>query len=66
MQVAMRTLSGSELAIGFYPKFTYDSSGGGGVATASRSGSHRLNLEFDPSSVAIPDVDGTSSEHSGL
>ena len=57
----MRTLPGSELAIGFYPRFIYDSSGGGGIASASRSGSSRLDLEFDPAKVSIPDVSGRSS-----
>lgn len=59
----MRTLSGSELAIGFYPKFIYNSSGGGGIARASASSTPgRTNLEFDPQSVSIPDVTGQSSE----
>ena len=59
----MRTLSGSELAIGFYPKFIYNSSGGGGIARASASSiPGRTNLEFDPESVSIPDVTGQSSE----
>ncbi len=58
----MRTLQGSRLAIGFYPTFSYDSSGGGGVATArSSSTPGRINVEFDPSSVFIPDVTGQSS-----
>ena len=59
----MRTLSGSELAIGFYPKFIYNSSGGGGIARASASSKPgRTNLEFDPQTVSIPDVTGKSSE----
>ena len=62
-QVAMRTLSGSELAIGFYPKFIYNSSGGGGIATASASSKPgRTNLEFDPYTVSIPDVTSQSSK----
>lgn len=59
----MRTLSGSKLAIGFYPTFSYDSSGGGGVAKVTSSSTPgRTNLEFDPSSVYIPEVTGQSSE----
>jgi hypothetical protein len=58
----MRTLSGSKLAIGFYPTFTYDSSGGGGVAKVTTSSiPGRSNLEFDPTSVYIPEVTGQSS-----
>lgn len=65
MQVAMRTLAGSELAIGFYPKFIYNSAGGGGMARASSSRTPgRTNLEFDPQSVSIPDVTGMTSKRS--
>lgn len=57
----MRTLAGSELAIGFYPKFIYDSSGGGGIAKAAKNGRNRIELVFDPAAVSIPDVTGKSS-----
>lgn len=56
----MRTLEGSELAIGFYPKFIYNSFGGGGVADAVKNGD-RIQLMFDPASVRIPDVTSKSS-----
>lgn len=57
----MQTLSGSELAIGFYPRFIYNSAGGGGVAKASKNGSSRLDIVFDPATVNIPDVTGKTS-----
>ena len=34
LQVSMRTLSDSELAVAVYPTFSYNSLGGGGIATA--------------------------------
>lgn len=57
----MRTLPGSELAVGFYPRFDYNSAGGGGSARAERNGD-RINLTFDPASVSIPAVTSQSSE----
>ena len=61
-QVRMRTLQGSELAVGFYPNFDYDSSGGGGIARAVRGEDNRLHLTFDPGAVSIPNVTSKSSE----
>ena len=59
----MKTLSGSILAIGFYPTFSYDSSGGGGVAKATNSSTPgRVNLSFDPSQVYITEVTGATSK----
>ena len=61
----MRTLSDSELSVSIYPTFEYNSSGGGGVATASADGS-RINLLFDPKAVTIPEVSMRTATILGL
>ncbi|KAK9825440.1 hypothetical protein WJX81_008139 [Elliptochloris bilobata] len=64
-QVLMRTLEDSELAIGAYPTFLYNSSGGGGLGRATTVG-NRINIEFDPAEVMIPAVDYSTARFMGV
>jgi hypothetical protein len=61
----MRTLSDSELAVAVYPTFTYNSVGGGGVATATQEGSI-VHMTFDPSTLNIPDVNYRNTTFMGV
>ena len=61
----MRTLGDSELAISVYPTFSYNSLGGGGVATATQSGDV-VHLTFDPQTVVIPDVNYSNTTFMGV
>ena len=65
LQVSMRTLSDSELAIAVYPTFSYNSLGGGGVATAREEGSI-VHVTFDPSTLTIPDVNYRNTTFMGV
>ena len=64
----MRTLKDSGLAVSIYPRLGYDASAGGGVAESSpdASASNRLNIEFDPAAVNIPDVTWRTATFLGL
>lgn len=55
-QIGMRALKDSELAVSVYPTFTYDASGGGGIADAHDLGDGRLHVKFDADTLYIPDV----------
>ena len=61
----MRTLSDSELAIAVYPTFSYNSMGGGGLATAREEGSV-VHITFDPSTLSIPDVNYRNTTFMGV
>lgn len=65
LQVSMRTLSDSELAIAVYPTFSYNSLGGGGVASAREEGSI-VHITFDPSTLTIPDVNYRNTTFMGV
>ncbi len=65
MQVSMRTLSDSELAVAVYPTFSYNSIGGGGLATAREEGSI-VHITFDPSTLSIPDVNYRNTTFMGV
>ena len=53
-QIRMKTTSGSALAIGFYPTFKYNASGGGGVGQVTAISGSRASIKFDPEEVLIP------------
>ena len=65
LQVTMRTLSDSELAVAVYPTFSYNSIGGGGVASATQDGSI-VHIQFDPKSLLIPDVNYRNTTFMGV
>jgi hypothetical protein len=65
-QVTMRSLQDSELAIGIYPKFTYDAAGGGGVASAKDVGNGRVEVSFDLTRLNIPDVYSRTAKFMGV
>ena len=54
MQIRMKTTSNSALAIGFYPTFKYNASGGGGVGRVTDISGNRITVRFDPEHVIIP------------
>ena len=54
LQVRMKTTSGSALAIGFYPTFKYNASGGGGVGQITAISGSRASIKFDAEEVVIP------------
>lgn len=53
-QIRMKTTSGSALAIGFYPTFKYNASGGGGLGQVTAISGSRASIKFDPEEVLIP------------
>lgn len=55
-QIGMRALKDSQLAVSVYPTFTYDASGGGGIADTHDLGGGRLHVKFDAKTLYIPDV----------
>ncbi len=61
----MRTLSDSELAVAVYPTFSYNSVGGGGIASARRDG-EIIYMTFDPSTLSIPDVNFRNTTFMGV
>ncbi|CAK0735881.1 hypothetical protein CVIRNUC_000655 [Coccomyxa viridis] len=64
-QVSMRTLSDCELAVAVYPTFSYNSIGGGGLASATQEGSV-VHIQFDPSTLKIPDVNFRNTTFMGV
>lgn len=65
LQVSMRTLSDCELAVAVYPTFSYNSIGGGGLASATQEGSV-VHIQFDPSTLKIPDVNFRNTTFMGV
>lgn len=65
LQVLMRTLADSELAVSVYPSFAYNSLGGGGLADATVEGG-RVNISFNPTAVNIPPVDARTTKFLGV
>lgn len=55
-QIGMRALPNSQLAVGIYPTFTYNASGGAGVAETEDLGDGRMHVTFDAQTLYIPDV----------
>ena len=65
--IELRTASGCGLAIGRYPRFSYDASGGGGSCAATPvEQDGRLALAFAPDSLHIPPMDRHSTRCLGL
>lgn len=55
-QIGMRALENSQLAVSVYPTFTYNASGGAGVAQTQDLGDGRMHVTFDAQTLYIPDV----------
>lgn len=64
-QVGMRSLENSQLAVSVYPTFTYNASGGGGIADSQDLGGGRLHVKFDPETLYIPDVNYKTAKFLG-
>jgi len=64
----LTTLTGCQLAIGRYPRFSYDASGGGGVSQAppATANSCSIPLQFPAGQLSIPPLDGRSTRFLGL
>ena len=63
----LTTLPGCGLAIGGYPRFCYDATGGGGVGQVARPGaSGWQGLEFDPAALQIPPLESRTTRFLGL
>ena len=67
-QVRMESLAGCQLGISIYPTFSYNASGGGGVASATQSATHpsQVDIVFDPKAVSIPDVTYSTAKVGGV
>ena len=66
-QLQLTTLDGCGLAIGGYPRFRYDASGGKGLATLGPLGADGLqSLRFETSSLQIPDLECRTTRVLGL
>lgn len=64
----LTTLAGCQLAIGRYPRFAYDASGGGGLSeplAAAHAGGSRA-LQFSADQLRIPPLDWRSTRFLGL
>lgn len=66
LQVNMRTTSGCELAVSFFPMFAYNAAGGGGTGTAVEGEGDRWLIKFDAHSLQIPDIDYKSTKVLGI
>jgi len=53
-KIRLETGKGSALAIGFYPTFRYNASGGGGFGRVTSVTGSRAFVEFDPQQLHIP------------
>jgi len=66
-QLELATLAGCGLAIGPYPRFVYDASGGGGwAAPAVPDGDGVQPLVFDPAALCIPALNSRTTSLLGL
>ncbi len=54
------------LAIGPYPTFSYDASGGGGTGSTKKGQDSRISLKFDPEKFYIPPINYTTTKLLGL
>ena len=66
-QLQLTTLDGCGLAIGGYPRFRYDATGGMGLATIGPSGADGLqSVRFETTSLQIPDLECRTTRVLGL
>ncbi|MFN9924149.1 MAG: hypothetical protein ACK55H_08980 [Cyanobacteriota bacterium] len=66
-QLRLETLAGCGLAIGGYPRFRYDASGGGGLGLVSAgAGPGRNGLRFAPEGLQIPALESRTTRFLGL
>lgn len=63
----LHTLADGALAIGAYPRFRYDATGGGGRGQLGPLDAHGVRaLRFDPDALSIPALDWRSTRFLGL
>lgn len=62
----METSKGSALAIGFYPTFKYNASGGGGFGRVTGISGSRAFVEFDHKELYIPTLGWRTGEQAAL
>jgi len=63
----LRSLDGCQLAIGSYPPFNYDASGGGGIATLlSTEKEHILHISFASKTFSIPPLSSKTTKFLSL
>jgi hypothetical protein len=66
-ELSLHTLAGCSLAIGGYPRFDYDASGGRGVATLAETDASRAQmLRFDSTGLSIPPLHWRTTRFLGL
>jgi hypothetical protein len=66
MRLQLSTESGSALAIGAYPRFSYDARGGGGIGRLGEIGECGRPLEFSTRELRIPPLSWRSTRVLGL
>ncbi|KAL6775788.1 hypothetical protein ACKKBG_A18480 [Auxenochlorella protothecoides x Auxenochlorella symbiontica] len=64
--VLLQTLRECQVAIGVYPPFAYDASGGMGRGTVRPRPDGLLDLDFDPRSLVIPSIDSHTTSVLGV
>jgi hypothetical protein len=62
VQIRLKTGRGSALAIGFYPTFKYNASGGGGFGRITAITGSKAFVEFDHKEVHIPTLSWRTGE----
>ena len=62
----MRTLKDSELIISFFPTFSYDARGGGGLSAGQPTADGRTAVKFDLATLNIPDVSYKTAKFLGV
>jgi hypothetical protein len=66
-ELSLHTLAGCALAIGAYPRFDYDASGGGGEGLLGRGDAGGAQaLRFDPAGLVIPPLHWRTTRFLGL
>ncbi|GFR50830.1 hypothetical protein Agub_g13103 [Astrephomene gubernaculifera] len=65
-RVRLKTRQDCELAVSFYPRFSYNGIGGGGWGTVTDLGAGKLHLNFDTSVLVIPDMSYRTAMLAGL
>lgn len=66
-QARIKTRSDCELAVSWYPRFSYDAGGGGGwTSDVQRLPDGRFSVAFDPMTLQIPDLNYTTARIFGI